>query len=182
MKKPWLATAGALAIVIAGAQPAGAQPFPGFAWVEEPALAFRASISVPGTLPDGSVAQYAWVMAEGGNSFTQVGWAWWPGKQPQVFAYSAPISAGASGTWALGPTVTPGSTLTVQITRDNGFLDDQYNLGGWSTLQGALVPPDDTYITQMEDDGPAMPTCFTSRGWESAPQVWHHLASGCFSQ
>lgn len=163
---------------------AGAQPFPGFAWVQEPALAFRADISVPDTLPSGSVAQYAWVMGEGGNSFTQVGWAWWPGKAPQVFAYTANMGSGDNGVWALGPQVDLGSTITVQIVRSGDYLEDQFLVNGvWTTVQSALVgSQDEVFTTQMEDYGPSMPTCFTDRGWESAPQVWHHLVSGCFSQ
>lgn len=162
---------------------AGAQPFPGFAQLAMPALAFRASISVPDTLPAGSTAQYAWVMGTSSNNFTQVGWAWWPGKQPVVFAYSAGMTHPAGGTWVLGEALSPGSTITVQIVRNGDFLEDQLLVNGvWQTVQSALVSTtEDNFITAMDNYGPLMPTCFTDRGWESAPQVWHHLVSGCFS-
>lgn len=142
--------------------------------------AYRAQIEVPGQLPVGAMDEYAWVMATGSTQFTQVGWAWWPGKQPVVFAYTAPLSQGDKGTWSLGPPLAIGTRPVFQIVRAGSSFQDQYFANGWVTIATAKLSGPTHWQTYIESYGAPLTTCFRQRGWQ-VDGVWHHLISACLT-
>jgi hypothetical protein len=139
----------------------------------------RSDITVPSSPPAGAVT--GWLMAESFTPFryTQVGFLWQPNyrRMPLIFAYSAWGNQGGQGTYAFGPAVQPGSTITVQLVRSGQlWLDEAWINGRWDVMQSYAVPG--TPIAYEEAYGPAEQVCFTgalnfipSVGWEPLPSA-----------
>jgi hypothetical protein len=154
---------------------------------------FSATIAIPTTEPANS-AEYAWVMAENTETmFTQVGWVWFaagtgltvnglpvPTGSPYLFAYTTVNQGngdnlGAGGTFTIGPALTPGTSLTVDIARSGDWYGDEALLGGtWTVVQTATLTADPTWMTSAESWGTMTPLCFMNRmyyahGWMTLP-------------
>ena len=157
------------------------------------ATQYLSTIEVPAAEPPAG-AQYAWVMAEASPTmFTQVGWVWFsagtdlsvdgspvPTDGPHLFAYTTAGQGdgddlGAAGTFTLGPELTPGSAVTVDIARAGSWYEDEaLESGLWTGLQQAVLSGAPTWLAASESWGPPTTVLFSARayyadGWTSLP-------------
>ena len=160
---------------------------------EPPLLWEQTTISVPSamrwTAPSGAgQAASAWVMASASNSrWDQVGWYWQQGATaPQLFADvgQSPTYPTLNDPIQYGPTLTPGSSITVAVGCNPGtntWTNWAWEAGTWVLLSAvdAGQPCDGqglTWYRSLEDVSavgqpqptPAQPVHFTAASAESA--------------
>ncbi len=125
--------------------------------------------------------------------FTQVGWVWFapgtgltvnglsvPTGCPHLFAYTTVNQGdgdnlGQGGTFTIGPALTPGEPLIVDIARSGDWFGDEALIEGtWTMVQVATLTGTTTWETGAESWGSMTPLCFSNRyyyadGWQALP-------------